>query len=46
MGQTLVVLAVFVTGAATIMGGVNYVTTVIRMRALCHGLYPVRWYYE
>jgi cytochrome c oxidase subunit 1 len=33
MGQTLVVAAIFVTGAATIMGGVNYVTTVIRMRA-------------
>jgi cytochrome c oxidase subunit I len=33
MGQTLVVAAIFVTGAATIMGGVNYVTTVIRLRA-------------
>src|SRR3954470_12499199 len=33
IGQTLVVLAVFVTGVATIMGGVNYVTTVIRFRA-------------
>jgi cytochrome c oxidase subunit I len=32
-GQTLVVAAIFVTGAATIMGGVNYVTTVIRLRA-------------
>jgi cytochrome c oxidase subunit 1 len=32
-GQTLVVLAIFVTGAATIMGGINYVTTVIRLRA-------------
>jgi cytochrome c oxidase subunit 1 len=32
-GQTLVVAAVFVTGAATIMGGINYVTTVIRLRA-------------
>ncbi|MBI3847444.1 MAG: cbb3-type cytochrome c oxidase subunit I [Planctomycetes bacterium] len=32
-GQTLVVLAIFVTGAATIMGSVNYVTTVIRLRA-------------
>src|SRR5262249_32223074 len=32
-GQSLVVLAVFVTGAATIMGGINYVTTVIRFRA-------------
>jgi cytochrome c oxidase subunit I len=33
LGQTLVVAAIFVTGAATIMGGVNYVTTVIRLRA-------------
>ncbi|HYV45763.1 MAG TPA: cbb3-type cytochrome c oxidase subunit I [Myxococcaceae bacterium] len=33
LGQTLVVAAVFVTGVATIMGGVNYVTTVIRLRA-------------
>jgi cytochrome c oxidase subunit 1 len=33
LGQTLVVLAVFVTGAATIMGSINYVTTVIRFRA-------------
>src|SRR5688572_13445402 len=33
MGQTLVVAAVFVTGVATIMGGINYVTTVIRLRA-------------
>jgi cytochrome c oxidase subunit I len=32
-GQTLVGLAIFVTGLATIMGGVNYVTTVIRLRA-------------
>src|SRR4051794_30657060 len=32
-GQTLVGLAIFVTGLATIMGGVNYVTTVIRFRA-------------
>jgi cytochrome c oxidase subunit I len=32
-GQTLVGLAIFVTGVATIMGGVNYVTTVIRFRA-------------
>jgi cytochrome c oxidase subunit 1 len=32
-GQTLVVLAIFVTGAATIMGSINYVTTVIRLRA-------------
>jgi cytochrome c oxidase subunit 1 len=32
-GQTLVVAAIFVTGAATIMGAINYVTTVIRFRA-------------
>ena len=32
-GQTLVGLAIFVTGIATIMGGINYVTTVIRFRA-------------
>ncbi|MEJ7735225.1 MAG: cbb3-type cytochrome c oxidase subunit I [Polyangiaceae bacterium] len=32
-GQTLVVMAIFVTGVATIMGSVNYVTTVIRLRA-------------
>jgi cytochrome c oxidase subunit 1 len=33
LGQTLVVAAVFVTGVATIMGAINYVTTVIRFRA-------------
>jgi cytochrome c oxidase subunit 1 len=33
LGQTLVVAAVFVTGVATIMGGINYVVTVIRFRA-------------
>jgi cytochrome c oxidase subunit 1 len=32
-GQTLMVAAVFVTGIASIMGGINYVTTVIRLRA-------------
>jgi cytochrome c oxidase subunit 1 len=32
-GQTLVVLAIFVTGTATLMGGINYVATVIRLRA-------------
>src|SRR5499427_8902487 len=32
-GQTLVVLAIFVTGSATIMGSINYVTMVIRLRA-------------
>jgi len=33
VGQTLVVAAIFVTGVATIMGSINYVTTVIRLRA-------------
>src|SRR6185369_12997780 len=33
LGQTLVVGALFVTGIATIMGGINYVTTVVRLRA-------------
>jgi cytochrome c oxidase subunit 1 len=33
LGQTLVVAAVFVTGVSTIMGGINYVVTVIRFRA-------------
>ncbi len=32
-GQTLMVAAVFVTGVGSIMGGVNYVTTIIRLRA-------------
>ena len=32
-GQTLVIMAVFVAGTSSIMGGVNYVTTVIRLRA-------------
>ncbi len=32
-GQTLAVMAIFVTGVATIMGGINYITTVIRCRA-------------
>jgi cytochrome c oxidase subunit 1 len=32
-GQTLMVAAVFATGVSTIMGGINYVTTVIRLRA-------------
>jgi cytochrome c oxidase subunit I len=32
-GQTLMVAAVFVTGVASIMGGINYVTTTIRLRA-------------
>jgi cytochrome c oxidase subunit I len=32
-GQSLVVLALFVTGIATIMGAINYITTVIRFRA-------------
>jgi cytochrome c oxidase subunit 1 len=33
LGQSLVVMAIFVTGIATIMGGINYVTTVVRLRA-------------
>lgn len=32
-GQSLVVLALFLTGVATIMGAINYITTVIRFRA-------------
>ncbi|HEY0713792.1 MAG TPA: cbb3-type cytochrome c oxidase subunit I [Polyangia bacterium] len=32
-GQTLVIVSIFVTGAATIMGAINYVITVIRFRA-------------
>jgi cytochrome c oxidase subunit I len=32
-GQTLMVAAIFVTGVATIMGGINFITTVIRLRA-------------
>jgi len=32
-GQTWAALAIFVTGAATIMGGINYIVTVIRLRA-------------
>jgi len=32
-GQTLVVAALFVAGASTLMGAVNYITTVIRLRA-------------
>ena len=32
-GQSWMVAAVFVTGVSTIMGGINYVTTVIRHRA-------------
>ncbi|MCK6549939.1 cbb3-type cytochrome c oxidase subunit I [Myxococcota bacterium] len=32
-GQSLMVGAIFLTGVASIMGGVNYVTTVIRFRA-------------
>jgi len=32
-GQTFMVAAIFVTGVSTIMGGINYVTTVIRHRA-------------
>jgi cytochrome c oxidase subunit I len=32
-GQTLMVAAVFFAGVASIMGGINYITTVIRLRA-------------
>lgn len=32
-GETLWALAVFVIGASSIMGGINYITTVIRLRA-------------
>ena len=32
-GQSLLVAGIFVTGVATIMGGINYITTVIRLRA-------------
>jgi cytochrome c oxidase subunit 1 len=33
LGQTLIAVAIFVTGLSTIMGGINYVTTVVRCRA-------------
>ncbi len=33
LGQTLVVAALFVTGVSTTMGAINYITTVIRLRA-------------
>lgn len=33
LGQTLIVLAIFVSGVSTIMGAINYVTTVVRLRA-------------
>jgi cytochrome c oxidase subunit 1 len=33
LGQTLVVAAIFVTGSATLMGAINYIATVIRLRA-------------
>ena len=33
IGQSLVILALFVTGVSSTMGAVNYVTTVIRLRA-------------
>lgn len=32
-GQTLVVAAVFLVGVSTVMGGINFITTVLRMRA-------------
>ena len=33
LGQTLVVAAIFVTGISSTMGAINYITTVIRLRA-------------
>ncbi len=33
LGQTLWVVAIFLAGASTIMGAINYITTVIRLRA-------------
>jgi cytochrome c oxidase subunit 1 len=33
LGQSLFTLALFVTGSATVMGAINYLTTVIRLRA-------------
>jgi cytochrome c oxidase subunit 1 len=33
LGQTLIVAAIFVTGVSSTMGAINYITTVIRMRA-------------
>ena len=32
-GQTYMVMAIFLTGVSTIMGGINYIVTVIRFRA-------------
>jgi cytochrome c oxidase subunit 1 len=32
-GQSLLVMGIFVTGIASIMGGINYIATVIRLRA-------------
>jgi cytochrome c oxidase subunit 1 len=32
-GQTLWVLAIFIAGVSTIMGAINYITTIIRLRA-------------
>jgi cytochrome c oxidase subunit 1 len=32
-GQTLVVIALFLTGLSTVQGAINYITTVIRLRA-------------
>ena len=32
-GQTLWILGIFLTGSASIMGAVNYITTVVRLRA-------------
>ena len=39
IGQTLIVVALFLTGVSTIMGAVNYVTTVIRFRAPGHDVH-------
>jgi cytochrome c oxidase subunit I len=42
-GQTLMVLAIFLTGVATVMGAINYITTVIRLRApgMTYGRLPL-----
>ncbi len=38
-GQTLMVAAIFVTGVASIMGGINYITTVIRLPGAGHDVH-------
>ncbi len=42
-GQSLLVLAIFVTGVSSTMGAINYVTTVIRLRApgMTYGRLPL-----